>query len=145
MNKIVFIVFPLATLLIVCSIVSCKTKDNNLESLSFNEKDYKLINTTKDDLGNKYLEEYVNINDTQVRLKKTFWENGKVQSVVFFKGIMKNGPNDFYDSNGDLMYSGFYYADKETGVTIEYNRQLQKATIKRYSNGDVLHSEERKK
>ncbi len=136
------IVLFLSSLLMWGSMISCKIKKDDPHSFSFNEKDYKLINTTKDDLGNKYLEEYINIKDSNERLKKIFWENGNIQSVIFFKGSMQNGPNDYYDSNGDLLYSGFYYQDKETGITILYNKELQKARIRTCSQGNVMHEEE---
>ena len=116
---------------------SCKSSpvaDCNLKS--FDEKDYKLIDSNKDDLGNKYSELYVNKQNSEMQLKKIFWENGKVQSSVFFsRGNKLSGPGILFDSSGTMIYEGFYFEDKPLGVTIQYDAQSKKAIIKTYGEG----------
>lgn len=115
----------------------CKDKDGDI-IFSFNEGDYKLIEVKNDDFGNKHSEEFVSNKDKNLRLKKIYWENGKIQSVTFFSNNKKIGPDQFYDTSANLLYEGFYYADKENGIVIEYDTQDKKAKIKTYQDGNVI-------
>jgi antitoxin component YwqK of YwqJK toxin-antitoxin module len=130
--------FAQLLLILIVVITACKNNNDSDRIFSFDEKDYKLIDVKKDDLGNKYSEEFVSNKDNNLRLKKIYWENGNIQSITFFSNNKKFGPDRFYDTTGGLLYEGFYYADKETGIIIEYDAQSKKAKIETYKNGNVI-------
>ena len=124
-------------MILVIGIIGCKDDDKSLV-ISFNDKDYKLLETKKYDWGNKYSEEFISKKDKNFRLKKIYWENGKIQSVTFFSNNKKIGPNQFYDTSANLLYEGFYYSDKENGIVIQYDVQSKKAKIETFKNGNVI-------
>ncbi len=131
--------------LLVMFFSACKSSpDNPCEVLSFDETDYSLVKSLKDDLGNKYSELYVNKKNPDLELKKFYWENGKQQSIVFLSRGEKTGPSMLFDSTGVLTYEGFYFQDKEMGVVVQYDSYRKKAIIKTYKEGDLLNQQELK-
>lgn len=129
--------------LLVIFFGACKSSpDTPCEVLSFDEADYSLVKSLKDDLGNKYSELYINKKTPSLELKMFYWENGKQQSIVFLSKGKKTGPSMLFDSTGALIYEGFYFQDKEMGVVIQYDSYGKKAIIKTYKEGDLLKQQE---
>jgi antitoxin component YwqK of YwqJK toxin-antitoxin module len=134
----------MVVIMLVSFLSSCREKKRCENIFSFNEKEYQLVNTINDDFGKKYSEEFISIKEKDLHLKKFFWENGNLQSIVFFSNRKKFGPYRYFDSSENLLYEGFYYNDKETGVSIEYDPESKQAKIVIHKAGEELNQTELK-
>lgn len=128
------LLFKCFSILIFTIITGCKAQDN---TLSFNENDYKLVSTKKDNLGNKYSETFINIKDTGFHLKKIYWENGKIQGIIFLTNKKKMGPAQFYDTSGIILNEDFFY--NEIGFGIQYDYENKKTKLIIYKNDNIIH------
>lgn len=125
--------------MVIVLLSACRSAPvDNCEVLSFDEADYNLVKTSKDGMGNKYSELYINKKESSIELKKIFWENGKQQSIVFFSKGKKTGPSILLDSSGVIIYEGFYFQDKEMGVVIKYDSYGKKAVIRTLNTDGLL-------
>ena len=125
--------------LTLITIASCKGQDN---ALVFDEKDYKLLSIRNDNLGMKYSETFVNTKDTSLHLEKVYWENGKIQGIIFFRNKKIIGPSKYYDTTGILLSNSFYYNSEETGVGIQYNEKDKHLETLVFKNDDIIHQED---
>ena len=130
----------LASFLIICSsyfLLSCKTKNENCINYRFDEKDYILFQLKKDTSGFTYFKLYRSKIDTNEYVAKSFWDNGNIQSSMFFSGKLRNGPFKMYDINGTISFESVYLMNKQNGLEIYYNRgAITDFTV--FSNGKEL-------
>ena len=121
-------------LLTFIAITSCKSQNN---TLVFDENDYRLVSTRTDNLGIKYSETFVYDKDTSFHLKKFYWDNAKIQGVIFLNKKKKMGPAQYYDTSGILLNEDFFY--KEIGIGIQYDNEKKERKLIFYQNDDIIH------
>jgi antitoxin component YwqK of YwqJK toxin-antitoxin module len=64
-------------------------------------------------------------------LFKSYWYNGRPQTITFFHNAKKNGPSKLYLDNGVLIFEGFFFENEEDGSFTYY-----------YPNGVIKKAEE---
>ena len=116
--------------------VGCSTKKEECQHLIFNKTEYELKTTKLDDFKHKLSELYEKREDPSKRVMKLFWANGNLQAIIFLTNENKEGPFISYDTIGNLSYSGFFFNNKETGVSCYYDNsgEIKKFIINEKGN-----------
>jgi hypothetical protein len=126
--------FPILLALVLLE--SCNNNDKEI-----NESNYILIGTDsfRHTVASKA---YVDKFDTSCRLLKLYSVDGILLAKGFYKGKMRNGPQEmYYISNGKLKSSENYKNGEKDGLQREYfiNGKLQKT--EKFINGKLVYSE----
>ncbi|TWI85730.1 hypothetical protein IQ13_0895 [Lacibacter cauensis] len=116
-------------------IVGCNTKQKVVSEMSFNDQDYILFDSVKNRFGKISSYVYKNKKDTSFLRITNQWENGKIRASGFYKKGSKYGPMQFFDTLGNITFTGFFLENKETGISLLYEGgKINKMTI--YCNGN---------
>jgi antitoxin component YwqK of YwqJK toxin-antitoxin module len=126
-------------ILINLNLIACSDlKSTKVDSDFFNEDQYESVRIKNDDFGKKISEFFVNKTDKSRMMIKLYWDNGKVQSVAYLVNGEKNGPSQEFDNTGKLFFSGFYFKNKETGISCYYNPDGSLKKLEVIEDGKVI-------
>ncbi len=104
---------------IILILVSCRSKESRK---IFDESNYRLTKTQYYPSGKKSAEFFVNKEDTNKKLEKIYWENGRVEGLAFFSHRQLDGPFQQFDSMGNYLVDQIFIKDLESGVILQFER-----------------------